>query len=601
MSRTSAYLWKAARANVEGLPECPSYLSEPQYANLVFSPHCHNCLKSKIHSILWVFNVRYCSTCKKTLITTSVSLPTSLSGRASHMNLLNHLWERRGKLVFHVQQVSKVTLRWINVMGNEENAKQFVDEQSALVKQIREHSNQCEIWLASRARSRAVELDGIRNMRLETIVSRLRELGWGEDLDILQRNRYFPLIRHPHVRQAKELTDRVWQNIRGDMEALMEKVRTRRHEDERKDLLRARLKMLLCMISGLHLQTRRTLADEYKPAFVDYAIMPKFRQIVEAPSNDSITINNFLAHRDLVPELDAQWQAGTKAQLANLIKEKIDVPENVEPLDLAVAYFKCDNCQALARYPQVIAHKCLRSSGSEWAMFEELLHSVAGSQHGDPYERLAVSVGHISRWSCNNLTIDSTMELVQGILLACGKDPRTTTRQEMDNLDVRLCQRSFDGRGIKKVMHWRTAASTLKVLLLYSYIRFQVHIKYALDYVEMEDLIWDVANEDETRVAKQLEANCHARLSRDYWCCSLCTNWDGRYRNMTFIREHLQTKHSIEDPSTENGDMYFHPDGDDGPPPKVLLIPETLSVGALFAIERQWLEDGRACFYPFPV
>lgn len=41
MSRTSAYLWKAARANVEGLPECPSYLSEPQYANLVFSPHCH--------------------------------------------------------------------------------------------------------------------------------------------------------------------------------------------------------------------------------------------------------------------------------------------------------------------------------------------------------------------------------------------------------------------------------------------------------------------------------------------------------------------------------------------------------------------------------
>lgn len=75
------------------------------------------------------------------------------------MNLLNHLWgkwlcvallrpldmiqispERRGKLVFHVQQVSKVTLRWINVMGNEENAKQFVDEQSALVKQIREVS-----------------------------------------------------------------------------------------------------------------------------------------------------------------------------------------------------------------------------------------------------------------------------------------------------------------------------------------------------------------------------------------------------------------------------------------------------------------------------
>lgn len=41
MSRQSAPFWKAARQLVEGLPDCPPYLSEPEYANLAFFSHCH--------------------------------------------------------------------------------------------------------------------------------------------------------------------------------------------------------------------------------------------------------------------------------------------------------------------------------------------------------------------------------------------------------------------------------------------------------------------------------------------------------------------------------------------------------------------------------
>lgn len=41
MSRSSASMWKAARENVEGLPDCPAHLSEPAYANLCFFPYCH--------------------------------------------------------------------------------------------------------------------------------------------------------------------------------------------------------------------------------------------------------------------------------------------------------------------------------------------------------------------------------------------------------------------------------------------------------------------------------------------------------------------------------------------------------------------------------
>ncbi|KAI0721707.1 hypothetical protein C8T65DRAFT_800234 [Cerioporus squamosus] len=41
LNRTNAGLWRAARSNVPGLPDCPPFLSEPAYANLVFSFQCH--------------------------------------------------------------------------------------------------------------------------------------------------------------------------------------------------------------------------------------------------------------------------------------------------------------------------------------------------------------------------------------------------------------------------------------------------------------------------------------------------------------------------------------------------------------------------------
>jgi len=40
MSRTAMSIWKQALSNDE-LPKCPDDLTEPQYANLAFSEHCH--------------------------------------------------------------------------------------------------------------------------------------------------------------------------------------------------------------------------------------------------------------------------------------------------------------------------------------------------------------------------------------------------------------------------------------------------------------------------------------------------------------------------------------------------------------------------------
>jgi hypothetical protein len=41
MRRSAISIWKEARTNVEGFPDCPCDLTEPQYANLAFFAYCH--------------------------------------------------------------------------------------------------------------------------------------------------------------------------------------------------------------------------------------------------------------------------------------------------------------------------------------------------------------------------------------------------------------------------------------------------------------------------------------------------------------------------------------------------------------------------------
>lgn len=50
MNRSMAVYWKRARENVEELPACPDDLSEPAYANLMFSVHCHVSLMRHTYS-----------------------------------------------------------------------------------------------------------------------------------------------------------------------------------------------------------------------------------------------------------------------------------------------------------------------------------------------------------------------------------------------------------------------------------------------------------------------------------------------------------------------------------------------------------------------
>ncbi|KAF8553732.1 hypothetical protein OG21DRAFT_1384122, partial [Imleria badia] len=62
MDKSSAFVWKAARSQVNGLPDCPADLAEPEYANLVFHAHCNGCGKY-VKTVLWEMRRKYCPDC----------------------------------------------------------------------------------------------------------------------------------------------------------------------------------------------------------------------------------------------------------------------------------------------------------------------------------------------------------------------------------------------------------------------------------------------------------------------------------------------------------------------------------------------------------
>jgi len=49
MDKASAFVWKTARRQVEGLPDCPADMTEPEYANLLFYARCHVRTDSSTH------------------------------------------------------------------------------------------------------------------------------------------------------------------------------------------------------------------------------------------------------------------------------------------------------------------------------------------------------------------------------------------------------------------------------------------------------------------------------------------------------------------------------------------------------------------------
>ena len=74
MSKSNRHLWRAARRNVPGLPECPEYLPEPRYAAFLFDQYCFVSSHSLSPVVLIIILLQACGIERSTKIDSTLML-----------------------------------------------------------------------------------------------------------------------------------------------------------------------------------------------------------------------------------------------------------------------------------------------------------------------------------------------------------------------------------------------------------------------------------------------------------------------------------------------------------------------------------------------
>lgn len=191
---------------------------------------------------------------------------------------------------------------------------------------------------------------------------------------------------------------------------------------------------------------------EPPPGVADIAISPQFRAILEKPKDEAVTQETFKSVKPTLPQVVEQWRYAAMAQLLKLLDGRLT---NFKRLELATSWFSCRDCGRELTFPRVLHHGCTKVQGmlniTPTTCDDDFLNGIWLGIHEAPWNQqsqLAFSY-HCSIYAYY-------------LTAACGKNPETTTAQEMDELSPRfVCRLCSTSHGESLIMTWRRAVRKL--------------------------------------------------------------------------------------------------------------------------------------------
>ncbi|KAJ7596655.1 hypothetical protein C8J56DRAFT_917997 [Mycena floridula] len=520
MSRSTAFVWRTALDNVEGLPDVPSGLNEPQFVRIVFDSRCFACSAPNIKRAQIVFRTRLCKFC----LETSPKFRSFSSGQPVMHELLptfSMRGHRRQEYYYSVDMAEKLQNEHSALQDDQKALSVWRAEKRAEKAEIQNHASLCEEWAQAQQDQRSLKLEEIRDRRKNAIQEKLVALGWGLEIDWLKLKHNYALSHHKLVSVAKDLTDRGWTNIESTLVDVMTEQRAARLQEERQNLRLERRKVL------------NQVLDTYLETLPHNAIGPQkgclanldaFKTVfLQLPLEKKLTLDMFPEALAEIPAFCKEWRTLRDLELMALMP----TGSSVDTLSLATTSFLCNSCRLHIRYPMVLIHKCLTPTHSQIPF---------PGQDQDP--ELVAFFSSIQRWPIQPLEkyltyatgLASTCE---AIIRLCEKDPLTTTLEEMDELNPLLESPSgkSDYSGQYFIIRWQ------------GLVRHHART----DYILLPDDLIPLAE------AKEQEAiENYVKGLQDPWThrhtefgCGRC---NVRMRN-TELTSHLKESHTIEAPT----------------------------------------------------
>ncbi|KAK0233981.1 hypothetical protein IW262DRAFT_126179 [Armillaria fumosa] len=526
LRRSSSFVWKRARENVDGLPSLPEDLSEPKFAHLAFDKHCSNCLRLT-KFVQWEARTKYCRNCLDTsdLFTVDRLNPYSLS---LIVPIFGCSGTRRGQhyCYVYVPSIESVRKASDSFGGDRDKLEAWRLEREVAFQQLRSHARQCEIWSERRAQVRSNELDATRVQRLEGVLQRLTSLGW--DDEVTNPNFLTELRSQKYMRQSKALTERVWSNISDAVIALAQQhkfIRLRKRKIRAVEERTILFEEAYCAVT----QDEPFLPIIPKPD--DVVIQEPFSTLFFDTPLDVSIADSLQAMWIHLPDIASKLRKAQTSKFTEVMEQaglKADV-------HLATTVFRCTECCQSYQYPYVLAHRC---------PFREVPKPF-NDEDWKPYALRRIS--HHMAWSESQFTIDQeTVDKMACLIKTCGLDPETATYEDMDMLDCRvICNHCSNRRtkGLKPVMRWRAAAC---------------HSSYTVASENTWTLLEDP---EELKIFKLVEKSDKERKYDDYsytldkYICNHCNVLRTRGHD---LEEHLREAHQISKMSTDDWEWPDH-------------------------------------------
>ncbi|KAH9927807.1 uncharacterized protein B0H18DRAFT_1210527 [Fomitopsis serialis] len=453
MQRSSAYLWKDALKKLDGLPPCPEGWIEPAWVSLVFSPYCTACGEGKAATVAWEFLARFCASCRDKMVVAE-----------NKLRLTNEQWRQFGMISKEAFIKAPVTgfkrhcYMWSQILevleaygtldksGKSKEASDCAIKYVQQARRSQEYAALCRKWVDDEERLRTKEVVSVIRERFKGIVSRLRELGWGPELDFVKARDYTPLSQHKLVLVAKKLTDRVWLNIQSELIHCMEGIREERLEHENTPMLTERWSILESAgkeILDRHLAKHPEMLD-YGLNIADLALTTEFREIMCAPADQVVDRTSFLALEEQIDVIIEDWRTRVCEEFRKPFVEgkiKVKAPRGVDPLDLATTAFAIykPHKSPSAFFPNIVASSGVRSATREEGrnMYERFIYG-----RKDIHCYVPPTPDLCLMRDCN----------APEIIRSCGLDPDTATAKDMDALDARWVRNVT-----RTIVTWRTA------------------------------------------------------------------------------------------------------------------------------------------------
>ncbi|KZT28749.1 hypothetical protein NEOLEDRAFT_775170 [Neolentinus lepideus HHB14362 ss-1] len=274
------------------------------------------------------------------------------------------------------------------------------------------------------SRRKVIEIK-VREAGLDDLL--IAQLAWGE--------RAF--ADHPLVSQPRELTDRIWNNIKPSLvQFLQEKAAERAEEDRINTIMLADRLVAKVYEAWVDRQSR----IKAFPSAADVCMSKGFSLGSGDPEEAT---DNLYAMAQELPRLVDEWRQDVKLELCKLLpalpedhSDGDNAWKDPRRLELATTIFRCQSCRDLIHYPRVLVHSCMTDISNDH-------RDYIGTEMGisvDDITRCLVAL-RCEPWNYDGdkLVYDEpASELARSLVEACGLFPDTTIKDQMDELNARF-------------------------------------------------------------------------------------------------------------------------------------------------------------------